>query len=332
MGAVFIFSGYSKLYPIEPFEYTFVDLGFINWQVAPFIARILIGLEFFIGILLLFNLCLRKIAYKSGITVLLIFCVYLILLIFFTGNKGNCGCFGSIIIMTPLQALIKNIIMLVLFFVLQKYWDGCWKKNIPTSTSSVQALQHTIQHTPSQEGNIKRRLPDYLILLAFVLSFAMPFILNPVELNYSEAYLNKPEENFKLELDTLYSHASLNVPPKTLSEGKHIIVFMSLTCPHCRIAANKIRIMHERNPSISFYFVLNGEDNNLKPFFENTHTEDVPHCMLVGGKPINYFIYLAGMEMPAIYLVNNSVVEHQVYYIDLDQREIEKWLGLPTTP
>ena len=298
MGAVFIFSGYTKLYPIEPFEYTFVDLGFINWQIAPFIARILIGLEFFIGILLLFNISLRKIAYKSGIAVLLIFCVYLILLIFFTGNKGNCGCFGTFIQMTPLQALIKNAIMLIGFFILYKYHDG-WNFN---------------------------KRPAIINSLLFVSAFAMPFILNPVELNYSEAYLNKPEENFKIELDTLYQHATLNVPPKTLSQGKHIIAFMSLKCPHCRIAANKIRIIHERNPSIPFYFVLNGAEKNLKPFFEETHTEDIPHCMLVGGKPINHFIYLAGTEMPAIYLMNNSIVEHTVYYIDLYQEEIEKWL------
>ena len=31
--------------------------------------------------------------------------------------------------------------------------------------------------------------------------------------------------------------------------------------------------------------------------------------------------------MPAIYMVNNSVVEHDVNYIDLDQGEIEKWLA-----
>jgi uncharacterized membrane protein YphA (DoxX/SURF4 family) len=316
LGAVFLFSGYTKLYPIEPFEYTFVDLGFINWQVAPFISRILIGLEFFIGILLLFNISLRKIAYRSGIAVLLIFCVYLILLIFFTGNKGNCGCFGTYIQMTPLQALIKNAIMLGGFFILYKYHDGWWKKNIPQQPTNL--------HTPSQKGNKKIQL---LTLLLFVSSFAMPFILNPVELNYSEAYLNKPEENFKIELDTLYKYATLNVPPKTLSQGKHIIAFMSLKCPHCRIAANKIRIIHERNPSIPFYFVLNGDEKNLKSFFEETHTEDIPHCMLVGGKPINHFIYLAGTEMPAIYLMNNSIVEHTVYYIDLDQGEIEKWLG-----
>ena len=294
MGAVFIFSGYTKLYPIEPFEYTFVDIGIVNWQIAPFVARLLIALEFFIGGLLLFNISLRKIAYKLGISILLLFCVYLILLILYSGNKGNCGCFGTYIVMTPLQALIKNIIMLALFFVLYKYYNG-WELN---------------------------KKWYFLNTVLFASTCAMPFILNTVELNYSEAYLNKPEENFKIELDSLYHNAKLNSPPKDLSKGKHIIAFMSLTCPHCRIAANKIRIIHERNPKIPFYFVLNGEDKNLQPFFENTHTEDIPHCILLGRS----FVYLAGLNMPAIYMVNNSIVEHNVNYIDLDQGEIEKWM------
>jgi hypothetical protein len=300
MGCIFLFSAYTKLYPIEPFEYTFVDLGFISWQIAPFVARLLIGLEFFIGFLLVFNIGLRQIAYKLGIATLLLFCIYLVLLMFFTGNKGNCGCFGSAIVMTPLQALVKNIIMLGIFFLLYKYHTGWKLKN-------------------------KWKL---LILLPLVTAFVLPFILNPVELDYSEAYLNKPEENFKIELDTLYTHATLNVPPKTLSEGKQVIVFMSLTCPHCRIAANKIRIIHEKNPELPFYFILNGDESNLKPFFENTHTEAIPHCILVGGndKIGNYFVYVAKKsELPVIYMVNNGIVEHDVNYIDLDQKEIEKW-------
>lgn len=293
MGAVFIFSGYTKLYPIEPFEYTFVDLGFINWQIAPFIARLMIAAEFIIGILLILHINLKT-AYKLAIATLLIFCVYLILLMVIVGNKGNCGCFGTTIQMTPLQALIKNIGMLGAFAVLYKLHPG-W------------------------EWKDKKR---HLLLIPIVTSLAMPFILNPVELDYSQAYLNKPEENFQLELDSLYNNATLNIPPKTLSEGKHVIAFMSLKCPHCRIAAKKIRIMHERNPDISFYFVLNGDEENLKPFFEDTHTETIPHCMLLGKS----FVYLAGMDMPTIYLVNNSVVEHWVNYIDLDQAEIEKWM------
>lgn len=294
IGAVFVFSAYIKLYPIEPFELTFVDLGIGNWQMAPFIARFLIATEFLIGFALILNIYLKKITYKLSIGILVFFCIYLLLQIMFQGNKGNCGCFGSAIAMTPLQALIKNVIMIGILLALYKFYEG-WNP-----------------------GKFSR----YIFIASIVAAGSLPFILNPVELDYSEAYLNKPDENFNLPLDTLYNHAKLNVPPKTLSEGKHIIAFMSLTCPHCRIAAKKIRIIHERNPSISFYFVLNGLEENLKPFFEDTHTEEIPHCMLL-GRP---FVYLAGTSMPTIYLVNNSVVEHDVNYIDLDQEQVEEWL------
>jgi len=294
LGLVFIISGYLKLYPIEPFEYTFVDIGIFNWQAAPFIARFLIGLELFIGFFLLFNIYLHKLAYKSGVIVLLIFCMYLVLLIFLSGNKGNCGCFGTYFQMTPLQALIKNIIMLGIFFVLLKFHNG-WK--------------------------VAKKI-RYIIILVIVTIFILPFVLNPVQLDYSEAYLNKPENNSYIPLDSLYKSATLNVPPKSLSTNKHIIVFFSLKCKYCRIAANKIRIIHKRNSKIPFYFVFNGEEQDLKQFFENTDTEDIPHCMLLGRN----FVYLAGVELPVIYLINNSIVEHQVNYLDLDQENLENWL------
>jgi len=294
MGVVFIFSAYTKLYPIEPFEYTFVDLGIGNWQMAPFIARILIALEFLIGFALLLNLLLRQITYKLSIGVLVLFCIYLVLQMIFVGNSGNCGCFGERIHMTPLQALIKNIIMLAIFWVLYKYHEG-WNMG---------------------------KFGKYLFILCFLTAGALPFILNPVELDYSEAYLNKPGDSFPIELDSLYNNARLHPAPRTLSQGKHVVAFMSLTCPHCRIASKKIRIIHERNPNISFYFVLNGKEEKLKAFFDDTHTEDIPFSML-GGRP---FVYLAGTELPAIYLINNSVVEHVEDYMHLDQGEVEEWL------
>ena len=162
--------------------------------------------------------------------------------------------------------------MLVVFFILYKYHEG-WQLN--------QKFR-------------------FLIILPLLGCFADPFIENPVALDYSEAYLNKSDENFKLELDSLYKSATLKIPPRTLSQGKHIIAFMSLTCPHCRIAAKKMRIMHERNSDIPFYFVLNGDDNKLKLFFDDTHTDSIPYCKLNGRN----FIYLAGLSMPRIYLVN----------------------------
>jgi hypothetical protein len=294
LGGVFVFSAYTKLYPVEPFEYTFVDLGISNWQLAPFIARLLIAFEFLIGVLLILNIVLKKITYKLGIVTLFVFCIYLILQLIISGNKGNCGCFGTTIYMSPLKALIKNILMLGIFVALY------------------------IFHTGFNFG----RFSKYIVIAVGLTSIALPFILNPVQLDYSEAYLNKPSTNYKLELDTLYNNAYSNIPPKKLSKGKYIISFMSLTCPHCRIAAKKIHILNEKNPSIPFYFVLNGKEEKLKAFFDDTHTENIPNCMLKGS----HFIYLGGVVLPAILLVNNSIVEHQVDYITLDQQEIEKWL------
>jgi hypothetical protein len=294
MGLLFIYSGWSKLYPIEPFEYTFVDIGLSNWFLSPFIARFLIGLEFFIGLMLIFNLYLSRFTIKLTIATLVVFTIYLLIMIIKEGNNGNCGCFGNEIAMTPLQAIIKNVIMLAVCFFIYKFHEGFSFGKLSLWTSVV------------------------FLLTALV----MPHVLNYVDMSYSEAYLNRPEYNFKLELDTLYRNARKNQPPRTLSQGKHVISFMSLSCPHCRMAAKKIRIMHEKNPDISFYFVLNGEDEKLKWFYEDTKTEDIPYCML-GARP---FVFLAGTALPAIYLVNNSVVEHSLSYLNLDQTEIERWM------
>ena len=297
LGGVFIFSAYTKLYPVEPFEYTFVDLGLSNWQLAPFIARLLIALEFLIGVLLILNILLKKITYKLGIITLIIFCIYLILELIVSGNKGNCGCFGTTIYMSPLKALLKNIAMLGIFIALYIF----------------------------HEGFSFGKFSKYIVTALIITSIALPFILNPVQLNYAESYLNKPENNFNLPLDTLYDNASLGTPPKTLSTGKHIILFFSLTCSHCRIAAKKIRTINKINPNIPFYMVLGGPKEKLTSFFDDTNTENIGHCMLKGHS----FIYLAGLTLPVIYLVNNSVVEHQVDYIHLDQQELENWLAKP---
>jgi hypothetical protein len=297
MGLVFIYSGYTKLEPIEPFEYTFVDLGIAGWRTAPFIARFMIGLEFFIGFLLILGIYIKRFTIKLTIASLILFSVYLLFVIATTGNNGNCGCFGTAISMTPLQALIKNVLMLAISFFIWKYYEGFdFGKN------------------------------SKLLMAVFAIaSFSLPHTLNYIDFSYSEAYLTQKEDHFELELDSLYKHAKLHQPPHSLSQGKHIIAFMSMTCPHCRIAAKKLRLIKEKNPAISIYLVLNGDYNKIQPFFDDTKARNIDFCILNGKT----FVYLAGLEMPAIYMVNNSVVENWVNYMNLDQSEIEKWLAKP---
>lgn len=304
MGLVFIYSGYTKLEPIEPFEYTFVDLGIASWRTAPFIARFMIGLEFFIGFLLITGLYIRRFTIRLTVISLIAFCIYLVFVMATAGNNGNCGCFGTAISMTPLQALIKNVIMIAVCFLIYRFYDGF---------SGV------------YESPQFKKPGKWLFVVLLLTGFSLPHILNYVDLSYSEAYLTKKEDRFKLELDSLYKNDKIHQAPESLSQGKHVIAFMSLTCPHCRIAAKKLKLIKEKNPAISIYLVLNGDYKNLQPFFDDTKARNLDYCVLNGPS----FIYLGGLNLPAIFLVNNSMAEASVNYMQLDQHEIEKWLEKP---
>ena len=94
VGLVFIVSGLAKLYPIEPFENIFIDLGISNWTLAPFMARLVIAFEIFLGAAIVFSLWLKNKVYFLAQGTLLFFTGYLIYLLFTKGNNVDCGCFG----------------------------------------------------------------------------------------------------------------------------------------------------------------------------------------------------------------------------------------------
>ena len=131
IAALFLVSAYAKVYP-EPSAYfsitTFeakqlVPLGFDPFIAALF-SRFLIALEFTLGILLLFPFQLKRVVVPSTIGILAFFSTHLAIQIILTGNVGNCGCFGALLEMTPLEAIIKNLIailfLVLLFFLLKE--------------------------------------------------------------------------------------------------------------------------------------------------------------------------------------------------------------------
>jgi hypothetical protein len=293
LGSTFILSAYAKLFPVELFELTFVDIGVANWIIAPFLARIMIAIEFLIGILLFFNLYKNKFTLRFTIIVLIFFTIYLFWQLFTEGNSGNCKCFGNFISITPLESILKNIILIALSLVLLKFHKGIiWKYS------------------------------KILFLVIILSSAALPFIINPVDLNVTEQTSDDSVVNYKLDLDVLYNNPKVVEPKMDLRKGKYIISFMSLTCPYCRIGAYKLHIMKKRNPGIPIFFILNGSNDKLKPFFDETKATDIPYTILLGKD----FVKMSGLRLPAIYWVNNGIVIKKSTYLDIDQKAIEDWL------
>ena len=132
---LFVFSAVAKLYPIEAFEKQLVDLGFASWTSAPYLSRAIIGFEAFLGFAFLQKNYLRSFFIPATAALLAVFCIHLAYTIYTTGNSGNCGCFGQLIKMTPLEALIKNIVTLGLLGYLYTLTKNYERKNVALPTA-----------------------------------------------------------------------------------------------------------------------------------------------------------------------------------------------------
>lgn len=114
VGFIFLFSAVSKLFPVLAFEMQLVSHGITNWLAAVVLARVLIAAEIFLGLCFFQHSYIKKIFIPGAMLLLIIFSIDMIYLIILRGPGGSCGCFGSVLTMTPIEALIKNIILLAL--------------------------------------------------------------------------------------------------------------------------------------------------------------------------------------------------------------------------
>ncbi|MCX8080266.1 MAG: hypothetical protein N3F09_03410 [Bacteroidia bacterium] len=296
-GLVFIVSAYTKLDPvIETFEMAFVRLGIAGWKTAPWIARFVIGLEIITGILLVVNYELKKTALWA-IVFLMAFNSYLFYQIVASTGEENCGCFGEVIYMSPAEALIKNSLMiLILSAVFPLKMEG-WKFK-------------------------KRNAVFFSVLLTSTM--LLPHILNPVF--YDDKMLMDDESiGMMLPLDLLYENRDKDKVDSVsvdFRQGKHIVAFLSLTCPHCRIAAKKIKLMKELNPNLPFYLILNGDKPQLKEFMDDTRCTGIPYSFVLGKT----FVRLAGTALPRIYIIQDGVLKMKRNHITLQQSELEDFI------
>ena len=129
ISALFLLSAVAKLYPTPLYGITkvfeegqLIPMGFSS-DFAPFLSRLIIGFEFFIAFAILQSHYIKKLVIPSTILLLSVFCIDLAIDIF-GGVDENCGCFGQLIPMTPIEAFIKNIFtILLLLFIYRNVTD-----------------------------------------------------------------------------------------------------------------------------------------------------------------------------------------------------------------
>lgn len=133
VGIVFIYSGFVK--GIDPLgsDYKFTDyfnafgMGWMN-ATTLFFSFALSLTEFLIGIALLFNLWVSRMAWGS--LLFMAFFTPLTLVLALTNPVSDCGCFGDAMILTNWQTFWKNIILLLLAIMIFVYRKA-YKSSLP---------------------------------------------------------------------------------------------------------------------------------------------------------------------------------------------------------
>lgn len=287
LAAVFLFSGISKMYAFDRLLWNIMDVGISNMVLAGVIARLFIGFELLLGVFLLAHLYLKSFTYPAVIGMLIFFTVYLMFLIGTQGDSGNCGCFGEAYSMKPSAGILKNIILLGVVAILWIIYPVSPYKN-----------------------------SEWIAGVLGMAAIVVPFVFFPLSSFNEPKTVNKP-----IDLNALY--AENPKPDVELRTGKHIVSFMSLSCPHCKKAAFLFHIIHRQHPEFPIYLVITGSDEYEKSFFEESKAQSVPHLRF---KNKDAFIKYAPDGVPAIYFINNSVIEREANYFQIDPENIRTWL------
>ena len=289
-GALFLYSAYTKATPIQVFEYTMVDFLHLPWLVAGIAARFFIGLEAGLGLLIMGHLHGKNNwVLKLSISLIAVFSVYIIYLWARFGSSVNCGCFGDNLLLTPAESLLKNGVLLAVLVLIYKY-----------------AMP------------IKYRWKSVLTGFILVACLVLPFILFVLPVD-GVTWTGRPDRS--IDLKSLYS-GDKDTPAEDLTKGKHVIALFSQSCPHCRLAAYKLHLMKESNPSLPFFMVIGGT-SNLGDFWEKTRAINVPYSRL--NK--NDFLKITRGIFPTILMVDDGRVVATVDYYGLSQSTLEKWVN-----
>ncbi|MFI0426363.1 MAG: MauE/DoxX family redox-associated membrane protein [Flavobacterium sp.] len=280
VAALFIVSAIAKLYPspyfaISTFEVKqLYSLGF-SADFAPYFSRTLIGVEFALGILLLINHHLKKITIPATITLLVVFIIHLSYETFISGNSGNCGCFGELIPMTPVEAIIKNIIAVGLLFWLLKLLPSDGKSNFwILSTVILLGILSIFMLAPMKSissalSNSNSTLNDSITTLKPATDFI--YTTETIATGGDSIKLKDGKEIIaekKIDEPVAKKSGFANFFPN-IDKDKKILCFFAPGCDHCQETAKQLTEMKRKDksfPDVSIIF-MDEEVEKIPDFF-----------------------------------------------------------------
>jgi thiol-disulfide isomerase/thioredoxin len=330
IAALFLLSAIAKSFPIWAFEKQLVDLGIVDWCKAPYLARLIIALETAIAFAILQKNYLKSIVIPITILLLAAFCIHLSMQMYEHGAmNGNCGCFGQLIPMTPLEAFIKNIITILLLVYLYKNVSDKEKGEnrfsfllllyffsaflmfalfpfCPCSKSDTNVIVAPPIDTTNEINApvIDTSSTEKVIATTDTLKKVKPINSTDTGSKKVVAIIEPSKTISKFSIFTEFSGKKI-----ALDEGKKIVCLFVPGCDHCRDAAKEIVALSKKHKLPPVYVIfMNEEVYKIPEFFQEIKTT-YPYYIL---NDIPAFFKLLGNRAttPGInYLWNGNIIK-----------------------
>ena len=309
----FPFIDFSPYFAISTFEVKqLLTLGFSE-TVAPYFSRILIGIEFALGFLLLHNHFLKRITIPATIGLLVVFIIHLSYVTFSVGgNSGNCGCFGELIPMTPIEAIIKNIIAVGLLVWLWKIQENDKKSNFwILTTVTLGCILGLFMLAPMKASTTSSPIDMNEVVLTDTISQAEDTVqvAEIKAVDSSKVKVEKNVEKVKKDVGPKQAVSGYSEFYADIDKGQKILCFFVPGCEHCREAAkdlNALQKKHKDFPQVQIVFM-------------DEEAEKIPDFLKYAGKQFPYKVIDiipfwtklgSGKDTPGvIYLHNGNVIK-----------------------
>ena len=313
VGGVFIIAAILKLISIDEFEIYIYSFDILNFILTTFVSRIIIIGEFVLGLFLILKINYRF-AWKTSFIILILFTLFLTYAAIFR-QDSNCHCFGEIIELSPLESIIKNLILIMLLLLSQR---------------SAISYQQSKVKSQRLESEFRVHRPKFLVLSSSFLVLIVVFIISPPDSIYKMIYSTEKE------VSSIDLHGSFDEVVKIDFEEdelafdsisafdvkeKQMIVIVSSGCKYCRLGVKKLSlIMKKENiSSDNVDIFIWGIPESIVDFRKETMTEDFDYWHIL---PTNAIKVTYG-RFPVFIMMENKNITKIGDFRDLDDAFIK---------
>jgi thiol-disulfide isomerase/thioredoxin len=321
---LFLVSAVSKMFPIWMFEKQLVDLGICGWCEAPYFSRLLIALEGAIGIAILQRHWLKRFVIPVTAFLLVAFCAHLsIEMVKHGAMNGNCGCFGQLIPMTPLEAFIKNVLTLGLLVYIyrttEEYEKGQNRFIVPMFIYSVSAFAmfalfpfcpcepETTEEESATEVVIEEtpETADTSATAVLPIDSSTIVVTSPIQANN---IVETQEAQPPMKKSRFSEFKTIGGKKVNLDEGKKIVCFFAPGCDHCRETAKELKALAAKLKLPDTYIIFMDEEAFLIPEFLKETSFNRPYQVI--DIPKFWTVLGSNASTPGVfYLWNGNIIK-----------------------